>query len=157
MVPTPSVCRSSMVENHGSIASAAMGFLLSVARNKCTETKHPSAKGHQHLIIRSRFTQRNETALIKICALHLMRCGDADVEQSIFQSSSLPLCVLCAGKVPRNACEMFLECRTRFSLASVGDSCHDTDTGSWASHSCAELDVESFQGSEITHLYSPAL
>lgn len=55
--------------------------------------------------------------------------------------------------------QMCLECRTQFSLTSVGDSHHeiDTDIGIQASHSCAVLDVESFQGKEVTHLYSLAL
>lgn len=57
MVPTPSECQSSMLKEHGRLSSAAVGFLLSVARDKCTETKHQSAKGCQHLIIRAGFTQ----------------------------------------------------------------------------------------------------
>lgn len=51
--------------------------------------------------------------------------------------------------------EMCLECRIQFSLVSVGDNCHDTNTSSWTSHSCALLDEKSFPESEIPYLYIP--
>lgn len=104
----------------------------------------------------SAFTRRNRrnTILIKICVWSLTRSEDAGVKCSISQSSSLPLCILCWQEIQKHL-EMCLECRIQFSLASVGDSCQDTNTGIW--QVTASVDEEDFQGSEITHLYSPAL
>lgn len=91
--------------------------------------------GRQHLIIRSSFTQRDGDSIDQNLCLEShevrgRRCRTVRLPKPLPAS----LCLLCWRGIQK-CLEMFSECKTRFSLTSVGDSCHDTDTGSWASHS----------------------
>lgn len=125
-----------MLEQHG--GSPLTGFLCSRPRASfsmlCdTNEQKQSARLPKDIRVSSStsaFTRRNRrnTTLIRICARSLTRSEDAGVKCSISQRSSLPLCIPCCQEIWKHL-EMRLECRIQFSLASVGDSRQDTDTG----------------------------